>query len=95
MKLKSNAKYNVPVENGTIYEAKINDMRVSIHKIIGVEGWFLNCSKLGIMDKELESEDLFACVRESRKIMKDNLKALTEDVETFCIDEPIEIVRYI
>ena len=55
MKLKSNAKFNVPVENGTIYTAKVNNMTVSIHKIIGLEEWFLNCDKLGIMDKELNS----------------------------------------
>ena len=93
MKLISNAKYGVPVENGTIYTAKVNNMTVSIHKINGLEGWFLNCDKLGIMDKELNSQDLFACVRESRKIMKAKLKELTENVELFCIDDPIEITR--
>ena len=93
MKLKSNAKLNVPVENGTIYTVKVNNMTVSIHKIIGLEEWFLNCDKLGIMDKELKSQNLFACVMESRKIMKAKLKELTENVELFCIDDPIEITR--
>ena len=93
MKLKSNAKFTVPVENGAIYTAKVNNMTVSIHKINGLEGWFLNCGKLGIMDKELKSQDLFACVMESRKIMKAKLKELTENVELFCIDDPIEITR--
>ena len=45
------------------------------------------------MDKELKSQDLFACVRESRKIMKAKLNELTENVELFCIDDPIEITR--
>ena len=93
MKLISNAKYGVPVENGTIYTVKVNNMTVCIHKIIGLEEWFLNCDKLGIMDKELKSKDLFACVRESRKIMKAKLNELTENVELFCIDDPIEITR--
>ena len=93
MKLISNAKYGVPVENGTIYTVKVNNMTVSIHEINGLEGWFLNCDKLGIMDKELKSQDLFACVRESRNIMKAKLKELTENVELFCIDDPIEITR--
>ena len=93
MKLISNAKFNVPVENGTIYTVKVNNMTVYIHKIIGLEEWFLNCDKLGIMDKELKSKDLFACVRESRKIMKAKLNELTENVELFCIDDPIEIAR--
>lgn len=48
MKLKSNAKYGAPVESGTIYTAKVNNMTVSIHKIIGLEGWFLNCDKHGV-----------------------------------------------
>lgn len=47
MVLKSNAKYNVPIENGTVYKSEVNDLTVSIHKIIGLDGWFLNCSKLG------------------------------------------------
>ena len=93
MILRSNAKVNTPVESGTVYIAKINNMDVCIHRIIGLEGWFLNCNKLGIMDKELKSKDLFACVRESRKIMKEKLKELTQNVEIFCIDEPIIITR--
>ena len=93
MVLKSNAKYNVPIENGTVYKSKVNDLTVSIHKIIGLDGWFLNCSKLGIKDKELKSQDLFACVRESRKIMKEQLRKLAENVEIFCIDDSIEITR--
>ena len=93
MKLISNAKCGVPVENGTIYTVKVNNMTVVIHKIVGLEEWFLNCDKLGIMDKELKSQDLFACVMESRKIMKAKLKELTENVELFCIDDPIEITR--
>lgn len=93
MKLKSNAKFNVPVENGTIYTVKVNNMTVCIHKIIGLEGWFLNCDKLGIMGKELKSKNLFACVRESREIMKAKLNELIENVELFCIDDHIEITR--
>ena len=94
MKLKSNAKYNTPVESGTIYEARENTLIVRIHRIKGLEGWFLTCNKLDIVERELKSQDLFACVRESRKIIKDALKKLAEDVELFCIDDPIEITRH-
>lgn len=94
MKLKSNAKYNVPVESGTVYEVRENNLIVTIHRINGLEGWFLTCNKLDIAERELKSQDLFACVRESRKIIKDALKKLAEDVELFCIDDPIEITRY-
>lgn len=93
MILKSNAKYGTPVESGSIFTVKINNLTVSIHKINGLDGWFLNCNQLMIMDKELKSQDLFACVRESRKIMKEKLKELTENVKLFCIDDPIEITR--
>lgn len=93
MKLTSNAKHGKPVESGTAFEAKINNLRVCIHRIVGLDGWFLNCDKLDIMDKELKSQDLYACVRESRKIMRERLEELTENVKLFCIDEPIEIVR--
>ena len=93
MILKSNAKFGTPVESGTIFTAYINNMTVSIHKIIGLEGWFLNCNQLNIMDRELKSKDLFACVRESRKIMNEKLKEIAYNVEIFCIDEPIKIKR--
>lgn len=94
MKLKSNAKFNTPVESGTVYEIRENNLIVTIHRINGLEGWFLTCNKLDIVERELKSKDLFACVRESRKIIKDALKKLSEDVKLFCIDDPIEITRY-
>lgn len=93
MVLKSNAKCGIPVEEGSVFTVKINKLVVSIHKIIGLEGWFLNCNALGIMDKELKSKNLFSCVKESKKIMKEKLEELSESVRIFYIDEHIEISR--
>lgn len=93
MRLRGNANYNEPVESGTIYEVKVNNLRVCIHRIVGLHRWYLNCHQLGIKDKELKSQDLFACVKESRKIMRLKLKELTDNVNIFCIDDPIEITR--
>ena len=93
MKFKSNAKYNMPVESGTIYETKVSDMRVCIHKIIRLEGWFLNCDKLGIMDKELRSQEFNECVKESKEIIKKKMDELSKSVKMFCDDDDIEITK--
>ena len=85
MIFKSNAKYGAP--------ADINSLRVCIHKIHGLDGWFLNCDRLGIEDKELKSQNLTDCAKESQEIIKETLDKLARDVELFCNDNAVEIAR--
>ena len=56
MKFVSNAKFGIPVEDGTIFRAKSGSVEISIHRIANCDGWFLNCKESkGIIEKRMES----------------------------------------
>ena len=93
MELISNAKFGQPVESGTCFDVKESNLGISIHRIHGLDGWFLNCRRLGIMDRELKSDNLFKCVRESKEIIKDKIIEIQKDVDLFCADIEVEIKR--
>lgn len=94
MQFISNAKYNTPVESGTIYRAKINNLDVVIHGIHGLDGWFLSCPVFKIDDYRLKSESLFAAIKESRDIIREKGIILNDAVLKYCTDEPTELVRH-
>lgn len=93
MKLKSNAKYNEPVESGTIFETKAGRINIKVHKIIHCEGWFLTCREIGIERKELKSETLIGAAKEARELVKKFVAAMKKDIDAICT-ENIEISRH-
>ena len=92
MKFKSNARYNKPVEGGTIFEGRIGNTRISVHRIIHCEGWFLSCPDLRINQMQLKSDTLMSAIEESKEVLKKVVEALTKDIDSFCESE-IEISR--
>ncbi len=92
MKFKSNAKYGEPVESGTIYEGKIGKLRVSVHRIIHCEGWYLSCVDVRISQMRLKSDTLMGAIEESKEVLKTVVDRLSKDVKAFC-EEDIEISR--
>ncbi len=92
MKFRSNARYGKPVESGTIYEGKIGKLRISVHRIIYCEGWFLSCPDLGISQMQLKSDTLMSAIEESKEALKKVADKLAEDVNAFCKSD-IEISR--
>lgn len=68
-KFVSNAKFGIPVEDGTIFRAKSGSVEISIHRIVNCDGWFLNCKVLGYWDRELESDSLIAAINESKSMI--------------------------
>lgn len=93
MKFKSNARYNEPVEGGTIFEGKIGNTRISVHKIIHCDGWFLSCPDLRISQMQLKSDTLMSAIEESKEVLKKVVEDLRKDIDCFCKSE-IEISRY-
>lgn len=92
MKFVSNAKYGEPVESGTIYEGKIGKLRVSVHRIIHCEGWYLSCADVRISQMRLKSDTLMGAIKESKEVLKSVVDKLSEDVKAFC-DAKIEVSR--
>lgn len=93
MKFKSNAKYNEPVESGTIFEGEIGRMRISVHRIVHCEGWYLSCPSLGISRRELKSDTLVGAIKESKEVLKNVIEDLKKDVDSFC-ESDIEMSKY-
>ena len=92
MKFKSNARYGEPVESGTIFEGKIGSLRISVHRIIHCEGWFLSCADVRISQMQLKSDTLMGAIEESKEVLKKTVEKLSNSVKTFC-EEDIEVSR--
>jgi hypothetical protein len=93
VKIISNAKYNEPVESGTIYRCKLSVFEISIHRIIHCDGWFLSCAGVGISQRKLKSESLMRAIKEGINVVSDKIEKMRNDVETLK-SENIEISRY-
>ena len=92
MKFKSNARYNKPIESGTIFCGKIGNTRISVHRIIHCDGWFLSCPDLRISQRQLKSDTLMSAIEESKEVLKNVVEDLRKDIDSFCEAE-IEISR--
>lgn len=93
MKFKSNAKYNEPVESGTIFEGKVGKLSISVHRIIYCDGWYLSCPDMRISQMKLRSDTLIGAIEESKAVLKNTVDRMVNDVNSFCAEE-IEVVRY-
>lgn len=92
MKFRSNAKYGEPAETGTIYKAEIGNLRVSIHRIIHCDGWYLSCADICIIQMKLNSNTLMGAIDESKEILKEVTNKICEDVKAFC-EADIEVSK--
>jgi hypothetical protein len=93
MKFISNSKYGEPVESGTIYRCEYGSVRVTIHKIIHLDGWHLSCSSVGISEQKLKSESLMSAINEGIDLVSKAIDKMKCDTETIK-SEDIEISRY-
>lgn len=93
MKYKSNAKMNTPVESGTIFNGQTGKLDICVHKIIGIDGLYLRCHRLGIEDKKLNSTSIMSAIEEAESIVKRELDMLNKDFNEI-LNSQIEISRY-
>lgn len=92
MKFKSNARWNEPKENGTIFELKNNGLRISIHRIVHVENtWFLSCYALDISQMNLKESDFNEAVKKARIIIYKKLGELLKEYGKIANDSVIEL----
>lgn len=92
MKFKSNAKYGKPIENGTIFEGKVGDLRITIHRINHCEGWFLSCYNMQIQNMQLKNDTLMGAIEESKEVLKNKVEKLRNDVKAF-YESDIEVSK--
>lgn len=53
----------------TIFVLEDNELSICIHKIVGLDGWFLSCNKLDIKQKSLKAKEFNEAVEESQIIV--------------------------
>lgn len=93
MKFESNSRWNEPKEKGSIFRLKNNGLRISIHRIVGIEDtWFLSCHTLQISQRELYENDFDKAVEKAKNIIYDEIKELQEEFNKIKNDDVIEIV---
>lgn len=92
MKFKSNAKLDVPKENGTIFELKDNRLRIRIHRVMGIEGtWFLSCAALGFTQMDLREKSFDKAVKKTKETINHKIGELIAEYEKIVGDDLIEI----
>lgn len=91
MKFKSNARWNEPKENGTIFELKNNGLKIKIHRIIYIENtWFLSCTSLGFVQYDLRDSDFNKAVRKAKIIIDEKINEFREEFNKIVNDDVIE-----
>lgn len=75
-------------KKGTIFELKDNKLRIIIHKIHGCnDALFLSCYKLGIEDKDLQTEDFNIAVNKSKELIRQRIEYLLSESKRFTGDD--------
>lgn len=92
MKFVSNAKYNEPVESGTIYDGTADCLNIKVHRITHCEGWYLTCRRMNIEQWKLNSKSLMSAINEAKGILKHEAENIYKSAEYFHNSE-IEILR--
>lgn len=93
MKWQTNSRYNVPVEDGTIFKNEVAS--ISIHRIIHCSGWYLSCAELGFSQQKLNGETFDEAVTDAKQLIKNKMVLLKEKYDGFLNDDSNnEIVRY-
>lgn len=94
MEFKSNAKYGQKPEEGSVFELKNNNLKMSIHHYVGLgDSWFLSCKSLGISCRDLDTNDFIEAVTNAKGIIWEEISSLTEEFNKIKSDNVVEIGR--
>ena len=92
MKFKSNARWDEPKENGTVFELRRNGLRIKIHRIIYIQDtWFLSCYTLNISQMDLHESDFNKAVKKAKVIINQEIGRLIAEYDKIAGDDVIEI----
>lgn len=92
MKFTSNAKWDEPKENGTVFELKNNGLGIVIHRIICMQDtWFLSCHVLNIQQVDLHESDFDKAVKKAKAIINQKIRKLLLEYNKIAGDDVIEI----
>ena len=92
----SNARYKQELADGSIFELKESDIRISIHKIVGCGGGlYLTCRDFGFVQRNLNTEDFNEAVKKAKSLILKRANFLSNEALKFYDDKSEnEFVRY-
>ena len=94
MKYISNAKYEEPIETGTIYRGDNKRLDICVHTLCGCgETLYMSCRTLGIENKRLNSTSVIGAINEAQSLAKQKLDLLSKELNAI-LNSEIEISRY-
>lgn len=95
MEFKSNAKYGQKPEEGSIFDLKNNNLKMSIHHYAGCgDSWFLTCKSLGISCKDLYTNNFGEAVKKAKEAIWEDISELIEEFNKIKSDNVVEISGY-
>lgn len=95
MEFKSNAKYGEEPGNGSVFNLKNNNLKMSIHHYTGCgDAWFLSCGRLNINQRDLYTEDFKEAIEKSKEVIYHEISELIEEFNKIKGDTNIQIQRY-
>ena len=62
----------------TIYDLKDNNLGICIHKICGLDGYYLSCHKLDVKDFDLKTTNFNEAVKQSQIVIMERATKLHE-----------------
>lgn len=66
----------------TEWTLKSGDLSISVHRYLGLPGWFVSCYQLNIDRKKLQSEDLKHAQVEALTILLDTVRKMEHEIKT-------------
>lgn len=94
MEFESNAKYGQKPEEGSIFELKNNNLKMSIHHYVGCgDSWFLSYKALGISCKNLYTNDFTEAVIKAKEVIWEDISGLIEEFNKIKTDSIVSISR--
>lgn len=91
----SNARYGKDPLEGTIFQAKIKEYNLSIHKIRGCgDDYYLSFPDLRINDCNLGTENFEDATKKADDIIKGRLSCIQDAIDSFFSDKTNTISRY-
>ncbi len=63
--------------------ADVPGLRICVHQIVGIKGWYLSCPELRINDNNLHTEDFNEATEKAKLVIREEFEKLEVAVNDF------------
>ena len=77
-------RYRIEVkEPESMMYADVPGIRICVHRIVGIAGWFLSCPTLRIDDVNLHTDDFYKATEQAKVVIREEVEKLETAVNKF------------